>query len=923
MLWHGLSPEELTATLQTNLNKGLTEKEVKKRQVQFGSNQLVAAKQVPLWTVFINQFGDFMVLILLGATTISVFLGEFADALTITVIIIINACLGCFQEYRAERSLEKLKELTAPTTYVKRDNLEQEIPASELVPGDLVFLETGDRVSADLRLVQVANLEVEEAILTGESVPVKKTVRTLPKTTVALQDACNMVYSGTSVTRGRGQGVVVATGMATEMGRIAGLLQEITFQETPLQRQLAHAGRGLVIFCLGVCALVMLAGVYRGEPVYQMLLAGVSLAVAAIPEGLPAIVTIALAMGVQRMIRRHVIIRKLPAIETLGCTTVICADKTGTLTQNEMTVCQIALGNELIEVTGRGYTPKGEFIPVTVAKKAEFWLFLKIAALCNHAVLKRGKISVPGLWRKTKQNKPERLWSIHGDPTEGALLAMAAKKGIWREELEKKEQRVAEIPFDAERKLMTVVYRQLNKKLTAYVKGAPEVLIDLCTHYYREGRVTPLTLADKEKILKINSDLAGQALRVLALAYRELPQNLTDFKTQTVEQKFIFVGLAGVIDPLRSSAVAAIKKCRQAGIRVIMITGDHLITAKAIAKELRLDKPESQALTGSALDMLSDEKLRQAVETVSVFARVSPKHKLRIVRSLKQTGHVVAMTGDGVNDAPAIKEANIGIAMGKTGTDVAREAAAMVLTDDNFASIVAAVEEGRGVYANVRKFIRYLLSCNTGEVLVMFLAVLFCLPLPLLPIQILWMNLVTDGLPAMALGVEPSEKGIMRQPPRKPGESIFARGMMGQILSSGLFISLGTLLIFAFYLKRGGNLALARTVVFCTLVFFQLFYVFTCRTEDYTIRWSKFFINPLLILAVLFSILLQVMVIYVPFLQRVFHTVPLNVEHWMIIVLTTATLPLFNMIVYQKVRQSKKNLTKETKKKEMINLNRI
>jgi Ca2+-transporting ATPase len=923
MHWSVLSPKELAEALQTDISRGLTEKEAQKRQAQFGPNQLIAARQTPLWMVFINQFGDFMVLILLVATIISVFLGEFADAATIMVIVILNACLGCFQEYRAERSLRALKELTAPMAYVKRNNLGQKIPASEIVPGDLVFLETGDRVPADLRLIQAADFEVEEAILTGESIPVKKTVQTLPKTPLSLQDACNMVYAGTVVTRGRGLGVVVNTGMSTEMGHIATMLQEITIHQTPLQLQLAHASHNLVIFCLGICLLLILAGVYRGEPVYQMLLAGVSLAVAAIPEGLPAIVTIVLALGVQRMIRRHVIIRKLPAVETLGCTTVICADKTGTLTQNEMTVCQIALGYERIDVTGRGYEPKGKFIPATVDKKDEFWLFLKTAALCNNAFLKRGKISLPGLWRGIRQNRSEHLWGIHGDPTEGALLVMAAKKGIWREELEKKEQRVAEISFEAERKLMTVIYRQSNKKLTAYTKGAPEVLLDLCTHCCQGGHLISLNQKDKEKIFKLNNDLAGQALRVLALAYRELPQDLVEFSASVVEQKLVFLGLAASIDPPRLSAVTAVKKCRQAGIKVIMITGDHLVTAKAIAKELDLNKPESQALTGSALEAMSDEELNRTVKTVSVFARVSPKHKLRIVRSLKNAGEVVAMTGDGVNDAPAIKEANIGIAMGQKGTDVARQSAAMVLTDDNFASIVAAVEEGRGVYANIRKFIRYLLSCNTGEVLVMFLALLSGLPLPLVPIQILWMNLITDGLPAMALGVEPPEKNIMHRPPRQPGESIFAQGMVGQILSSGFFIGLGTLLIFAFYLKESGNLTLARTIAFCTLVFFQLFYVFTCRTEDYTLKWSSLFANPLLVMAVLFSLLLQVMVIYLPFFQRVFHTTPLNPGHWVVITLTALVLPMFNLLVYQKISLCKKDLTIKMKKKEITNLKRI
>ena len=905
--WHVLTGEEVLAVLQTSAVKGLSGQEAAQRLARFGPNQLVKTRRTSLLAMFGGQFRDFMVILLLAATAVSFFLGEYVDALAILAIVTVNAVLGCVHEHKVEKSLEALKQLVAPETRVLRDGLEKKIPADQLVPGDLVFLEAGDRVPADLRLLHAVNLETNEAPLTGESAPVKKDPAPLTGC-AGPGELTNLVYLGTAVTRGRGRGVVVATGMATEMGRIAGLIQEAQDDQTPLQRRLAHLGKALVGLCLLICALVVALGIYRGEEIYQMFLAGVSLAVAAIPEGLPAIVTIALATGVQRMARRQAIIRKLSAVETLGCATVICADKTGTLTQNQMTVRKIFVGGKLAEVTGEGYDPKGDFSGLDRRERA-LQLFLKIAALCNNAVLARGEISIGGMLRGLlKKGRPGGpVWGVHGDPTEGALLVLAAKGGVWREAVEKEEQRVAEFPFDSERKRMTVVYRRPGGALYAYVKGAPDVVLELCTHCLdAENRVVPLSSRKKEELLRINGDLAARALRVLALAYRELPASVAGagnaLSEQEVERGLVFAGLAGMLDPPRPAAAAAVEKCRRAGIKAVMITGDHRLTAAAVAGELGLLGRENTIITGPELDALDDGQLRENVKRVSVFARVAPRHKLRIVRAFKQNGHVVAMTGDGVNDAPAVKEADIGIAMGITGTDVTKEAAAFVLADDNFNTIVAAVEEGRGIYENIRKTIRYLLSCNIGEVLVMFLAVLAGLPLPLLPVQILWMNLVTDGLPAVALSLEPTARDIMHRRPRDPRESIFAQGLGWRILTGGLLIGLSTLLLFAaVYQGDPARAAESRTIAFNLLVFLQLFYVLVCRSERESVLEQGFFTNPHLLLAVLFSAALQAAVTQFPPLQVIFRTVSLNWEQWGM-VLGVAALPFLGNIFYSRIK---------------------
>jgi len=881
--WYTRAALEIMEYWKTDGVEGLASSEVKNRLQKFGYNEMVEKKKPAWWEGLIAQFQDFMVLVLLAATLISAFLGEYTDAVTILMIVIVNAILGFVQEYRAEQSMAALKKMVAPTARVIRNGILQQIPARELVPGDVLSLETGDKIAADARIIEVQNLEAEEAALTGESLPVRKVVDKEYPENIPLGDRKNMVYAGTSIIKGRGKAIVCATGMATEVGHIADMIQEKDQESTPLEQRLESLGRLLVWGCLGICLLVVLTGVMKGEPLFLMCMAGISLAVAAIPEGLPAIVTVALALGVQRMIRRNAIIRKLPAVETLGCTTVICSDKTGTLTQNAMTVGKIFTGEKLYEVTGNGYDIKGNFL----LNKQEFEAkrdnslqqCLEISILCNNSILKHHNVGIAGLWR----NVSKTGWSIEGDPTEGALVVAAAKANIWRSEIEKTQKRLAEIPFESERRRMSVVYEK-NSKYLLYVKGAPDVILDLCQSYSSKNKDSILTSKMKADILAVNDELTQEAFRVLAVAYRQIGKSEAENPGEELEKDLVFAGLIGMMDPPRQEVKPAISLCRQAGIKTVMITGDHPNTAVAIAKELQMfHNDSSQALTGAELDGISDIELAKVINHITVYSRVSPAHKLRIVRALKAQGHIVAMTGDGVNDAPAIKEADIGIAMGMNGTDVTKEAAAMVLADDNFATIVAAVEEGRGIYDNIRKFIRYLLSCNLGEVLTMFIASIVGLPLPLLPVQILWVNLVTDGLPAMALGVDPNDRTIMNRQPRNPRESVFSRGLTYKIITRGFQIGLSTVLVFAaiYYLKN--DLPLARTMAFCTLVFTQMFHVFDCRSEVDSIFKIGFFKNKYLVAATSCSIFMQLLVVYHPFMRETFATVPLDVMDWLII----------------------------------------
>lgn len=901
--WHARTYQETLAFWETDKANGLSSKEVKNRLSKFGYNEMKEKQATAWWKRLLAQFQDFMVLVLLAATLISGFLGEYADAITILAIVIINAILGFIQEYRAEQSMQALKRLSAPTAHVIRNGTLQQVAARELVPGDILALEAGDKLAADGRLVDSQNLEVEEAALTGESLPVRKVADKDYSEDIPLGDRKNMVYAGTSVTRGRALAVVCATGMGTEVGHIAGMIQSTEHEPTPLEKRLEHLGRWLVLGCLAICLIVVLTGIAKGESLFLMCMSGISLAVAAIPEGLPAIVTVALAIGVQRMIKRNAIVRKLPAVETLGCTTVICSDKTGTLTQNEMTVRKIFTNNRTYSLTGSGYDIKGEFVynnqvtdPLTDSCLSNC---LTAGALCNNSVIKRNNVAMTGLWRKNTST----TWAVEGDPTEGALLVAAAKANIWRTELEKKQQRVGEIPFESERRRMSVIYAD-NGTNIIYVKGAPDTILDLCKYYYQNTREVAISSEIAHDIIQANEKMTSEALRVLAIAYRRLPNEETYNLSDSTEEDLVFLGLVGMIDPPREEVKESIATCRQAGIKTVMITGDHPNTAVAIAKELKIFiEGQHRALTGKDLDAMSDMELAKVVNNVTVYARVSPAHKLRIVRALKRHGHITAMTGDGVNDAPAIKEADIGIAMGITGTDVTKEASSMILADDNFASIVAAVEEGRGIYDNIRKFIRYLLSCNLGEVLTMFVAALVGLPIPLLPVQILWVNLVTDGLPAMALGVDPNEKNIMNRPPRNPGESVFSRGLSKKIISRGLQIGLSTVLVFAGVYFVENNIALARTMAFCTLVFCQMFHVYDCRSEMFTVFEVGLFRNKYLIMATSISVLMQLSVIYSPFLQEIFETVPLGINSWLVILVVsgwTFILSLLRHVFYRR-----------------------
>lgn len=891
--------EAVLKELATDAEVGLSADEVEKRAKQFGINQLAEPSRPPLLYNFFRQFQDFMVMVLVGATVISALLGEVADALAILAIILCNAFLGFIQEYKAERSLEALQDLAAPTCVVLREAREAKIEATELVPGDVVFLSSGQRVPADGRLLDSNLLAVEEAALTGESHPVEKSADYVALGRVPLGDRRNSVFMGTTVVRGKGRFAVTATGMDTEIGRIAAMIHSAPREPTPLQRRLDQLGRWLVAGCLFVVGLVFVAGVLQGFPVYRMFLTGVSLAVAAIPEGLPAVVTIALAIGVQRMSRRNAIVRHLPAVETLGCATVICSDKTGTLTQNVMAVREIHLAEAVYTVTGTGYSMKGELLKPDGHPIQELDEDLKQALMAG-TVCANARIypsmersgGLKGLWRKLRKgsigSQRDDEWNLVGDPTEGALLVAAAKAGIYREELESSYKVIGELPFDSRRKRMTVVTESQDKSLTAWTKGAPDVVLPMCTHLLRHGAIVPLTSWDRERIRREYEAMSSSALRVLALAQkRRLPgrtREVRHMREREVERGLAFLGLVGIIDPPRPEAARAVASARRAGIRTIMVTGDHANTAVAISKELGLLVGEGTALSGIDLNAMDDAELKSAVSHVNVFARVQPEHKVRIVRALRARGEIVAMTGDGVNDGPAVKEADIGIAMGITGTDVTKEASDIVLADDNFATIVAAIEEGRVIYDNIRRFIRYLLGCNVGEVLIMLLATIAGLPLPLLPIQILWMNLVTDGLPAIALSVDPGDPDIMDRRPRTPKEGVFARGLHLRIASQGLLIGLSTLIVFVLELYLGsGSLECARTMAFTALVISQLLFVFQCRSEEHRIWEVGLFGNLWLLGAVAVSTLMHLGVLYVSTLRPIFRTVPLSLGQWALV----------------------------------------
>jgi len=845
---------------------GLTNAEVEHRIELFGYNKLIEKGRPSVFALFFAQFKDLMTIILLGATLVSGLLGEYADAVTIIAIVLLNAILGLVQEIKAEKALAALKELAAPVVTVRRQGQDQLIKSELLVPGDIVYLAAGDRVTADIRLGQTSALEVDEAALTGESLPVKKRSNPVSESS-SLPERKSMVYYGTMITKGHAQGVVIATGMETEVGRIAELIQ-VEEDPTPLQVRLAQLGKYLVTVCLLVCAGVVALGILRGEPMHRMFLAGVSLAVAAIPEGLPAIVTIVLALGVQRISKVNALVRRLPAVETLGSATVVCSDKTGTLTCNQMTVRRYYVGGQQYVVTGDGLSMRGHYLQGGAVIRGDIpndlKLALRIGAVCNNSRINKGK-----------------KISLIGDPTEGALLIAAEKAQLKHDDI-----RLGELPFDSTRKAMSVFAQDSQGRLWLYTKGAPDTLLAKCSHVLQDGRRMRLNQQLAKSILEVNDDYANDGLRVLGLAYKEYNGDTEVDNPDSVEQNLTFVGLAAMQDPPRPEVKSAIQMCQLAGIRVLMITGDHALTAHSIANEIGI-KVQGKVLVGSEISGMTDLELNDAVQNTSVFARVSPEHKLRIVRALRKQGHVVAMTGDGINDAPALKEADIGVSMGQCGTEVAREASALVLQDDNFATIVDAIREGRGIYDNIRKFIRYLLACNVGELLSVFIAMACGLPLPLRPMQILWVNLVTDGLPAMALGVDIPDKNIMLRQPRPREEGIFSRGLARKIMTRGVLIGISTVGVFAVSLNLHGDLSRAQTMAFGTLVLCQLFHVFDCRSETLGVVEKGLLTNPLLIGSVVTSLILVMISMYVPFMRTLFGNTALDIHQWATICLAS------------------------------------
>ncbi|PCN42441.1 calcium-translocating P-type ATPase, SERCA-type [Brevibacillus laterosporus] len=893
--WYQVPLAEIPRMIGSDVQNGLTQEEAATRRQKYGKNQLAEAEKIPLYVVFMNQFKDFMVGVLVVATILSFFLGEYLDAIAIIAIIFLNGVLGFIQEAKAERSLNALKDMAAPMARVIRNGNLDMIPATLLVPGDLILLEAGDRVPADMRLINANRLEIEESTLTGESIAVMKTANVIESTgAVPLGDQKNLAFMGTMVAGGTGRGIAIEIGMSTEIGKIAHLINQADKIETPLQIKLEQLGKTLVWIALLLTIFVIVAGVWHGQELMTMFLSGVSLAVAAIPEGLPAIVTVALALGVQRMIKRNAIVRKLPSVETLGCASVICSDKTGTLTENKMTVTHLWHSGKSFDVTGNGYEPNGEITWQGKSIKATIDQGLtqicQIAEKCNNAKLVNAQQKERS---KLILSKNISTWNVIGDPTEGALLSLAYKALKEGKKQGDPTIRIDELPFDSERKMMSVVEQSPDGKTELLTKGAVEALLMNSSHIYWQGEIIPLTNAHRIEVAKQTEEMASRALRVLGFAYRSLQNYKSGENSSILETNLTFLGMVGMIDPPRQEVKSAIQLCRQAGIKTVMITGDHKITAEAIGRQIGLmPGGNSHVLEGATIDEMTEEELIQTVEKVYVYARVSPEHKLRIVKALQNCGHIVAMTGDGVNDAPAIKASDIGIAMGITGTDVTKEAASLVLRDDNFTTIVSAVEEGRNIYDNIRKFIRYLLASNVGEILVMFFAMLMGLPLPLLPIQILWVNLVTDGLPAMALGIDPSEGDTMRHKPRKKHENIFARGLGWKIISRGFLI--GTMTLGAFivaYYENPNDLTHAQTVAFATLVLAQLIHVFDCRSEHSVFHRNPFS-NKFLVWAVLSSMALVLVVIYWDVMQPIFKTTSLSLRDWALI-FVAAGIPTF------------------------------
>ncbi|MCX6070182.1 MAG: cation-translocating P-type ATPase [Chloroflexi bacterium] len=888
-VWHALEVSDLLPALGTSPERGLTTDEAARRLARYGHNELAEKPRPGFWKMLLGQLSSFIVIVLIVAGVISAILGDYIEAAAILAIVALNAVLGVVQERRAEEALAALRRMAAPEAQVIRDGHRVSVPARDLVPGDLVILEAGNFVPADLRLVETVNLRIEEAALTGESVAVEKDARVVLRQDVPLGDRLNTAFMGTVVAYGRGRGLVVTTGMHTQIGLIAAMLQVAEDEQTPLQRKLDQLGKVLGWAALGVCALVFLVGWGRGYEPFEMFIIAVSLAVAAVPEGLAAVVTITLALGMREMIKRHALIRRLASVETLGSTTVICSDKTGTLTQNQMTVTRLWVDETTLEVTGQGYDPVGQFRvdgkPVDLTQMPGVSTALWAAVLANDA-----EIEMAGEGEASR-------FRVVGDPTESALVVAAAKGGADRGTLSRAYPRINEIPFDSDRKRMTTLHRvvepsgadaspftddQQREWVVAAMKGAPDIVLGLCTHVqHLDDSRASLTEAMRRQILEANSRMAQQALRVLAVAYRVEEEEPGEVTVDVVERDLTFVGLFGMIDPGRAEVPPAIDTARRAGIRTVMITGDFANTARAVAEQIGLMRPGGQVLTGSELARMDDATLTREVVRTDVYARVSPEHKVRIVDALKANGEIVAMTGDGVNDAPALKRADIGVAMGITGTDVAKETADMVLTDDNYASIVSAVEIGRIIYSNIRAFGFYLLSCHLGEIAIIFVAKMAGLPSPLTAIQLLWLNLVTDGAPALALGMEKGDPDTMDQPPRPPDEPVINRSMQLGIILQTLAIAGVTLgAYFVGLHAHPEQPEFAETMSFATLSFSELLRAFTARSERYPLLRIGVFSNRTMVYAVLSSVLLVAAVLYVPFLQPVFNTVTLGWAQW-------------------------------------------
>lgn len=862
----------------TQYEWGISSPQAEEKIKQYGKNTLAKEKKARPLKIFFGQFRDIMVIILLIATVISFFLGEVYDAVTIIVIVLVNAILGFVQEYKTEKTLLALKNMTAPTAKVYRDGKLTELPAADLVPDDVIVLEAGDKVPADAVLLHAKGVLAEESILTGESAAVPKEVGDVNDSDNSIGKS-NILYSGTVITKGTADAKVIATGLSTQMGKISDMLTDIDEELTPLQKRLAELGKAVAIICLAVCAIVAGAGILRGEPAFDMLMTGISIAIAAIPEGLPATVTIALALAVGRMLKQKALVHKLHSVETLGCTSVICTDKTGTITENKMTVSKVCCDGKQYDISGNGYRIAGEITlngsAVNPAAEKPLSELMTCGVLCNNAAISSSR---PVETRQRGRLDTSGEWETVGDPTEIALLAAAAKAGITAEKLKGSYHKADEIPFDSETRCMTVITRS-GSALTAFSKGAADVILNRCGFILTSEGIKPLTPSIKRRIEAEHEKMTEDALRVLAFADKVLTSGC---KQQDIETGMVFLGLMGMTDPPRAEAINAVKLCRSAHIRTVMITGDHKNTAAAIAKKAGIYKKGDTVLTGTELEAMSDSELESIIDKVTVYARVNPADKLRIVRAFKKHGEIVTMTGDGVNDAPAIKEASIGVAMGVTGTDVTKQAADVVLLDDNFATLVSAVEQGRGIYANIRKFVRYLLSCNIGEVLTMFLGIIMGMPITLLPTQLLLVNLVTDGLPAIALGVEPAERENMKQPPRRSDESFFSDGLMTKIIFRGILIGLCTLGCFALFTYMFGDLTIARTGALFTLIMSQLAHVFECKSEKKNIFTVPYFSNPKLILAVLVSAAVIFAAMYVPFLQIIFTTAPLTLKQLLI-----------------------------------------